>query len=663
MKSTSPNKLPSEPGVILNTNLKRKREEDYTSLVTAVTGPRTFQLSKRPFNKSAEVQNHYQQSQNHSDENQCLPVQSRNEEDSSEEVHSDSAAVRNQILSPVSLQAEFTRRATGIYDIGINSADALDTAEVITSIYSITVDAMSCCLSFLQPTEVYSVLTAPLSKMWLTTYAGQEDLWKVLCISDPFRANLIENTEEVDEGTTCFPINSDHESDRQFGQYRLLFSVFIRFTKYLGRMKEDAIKGSNSHSSADNSTLGRTRLNLCTFRGNESLQSFLLSATELASQKQARNEDMNGQTAKNVEEHQYALVKETSVIAESKEEEKKLHCTSKQRMFSHSALTERLLKTLNADYFCQPQSCAIFSVVNCMIFFADVEGMQIKCLEVLPSILHKREQRITARHTGLFEALLRAMILYPESVKLHSAAFHTLVHLARPVEGNEAMQQSLEIAGHVDSSEGFGCGTTIGESGIAVLLESMRRFIDDQNLQAMGCWAMVNIALDPAHKSMLVNSGGISVVTEAMTRHPKNAEVQFRALFALINLVISESISLKTSPRHRNLVSSCQSENLVGSLSDIAQLIVAAMRTFHNSVVILNRACLVLHNLSLEEENHEELLLTPYLYNVVEWSLANYLDDKVLQQSAGGTLIRLQSTLKSNRWLRSQFFEALHLQH
>ena len=90
----------------------------------------------------------------------------------------------------------------------------------------------------------------------------------------------------------------------------------------------------------------------------------------------------------------------------------------------------------------------------------------------------------------------------------------------------------------------FNVGTNTGRNGIAIMLDSMRRFANQEVLQAMSCWSMVNIALIPKQKTMLVKIGGISVVANAMMQHPFNAEVQFRALFALINLVIpSENLA------------------------------------------------------------------------------------------------------------------------
>ena len=47
---------------------------------------------------------------------------------------------------------------------------------------------------------------------------------------------------------------------------------------------------------------------------------------------------------------------------------------------------------------------------------------------------------------------------------------------------------------------------------------------------------------------------------------------------------------------------------------------------------------------------------------MVEWCIANYRTDQVLQQSAAGTLHRLQLTLSQNEDLRARFSESLRTQ-
>lgn len=79
------------------------------------------------------------------------------------------------------------------------------------------------------------------------------------------------------------------------------------------------------------------------------------------------------------------------------------------------------------------------------------------------------------------------------------------------------------------------------------------------------------------------------------------------------------------------------------------------MKSFCSSEAMLNRACLVLHNLSVTQDDHTALLWTPNCYQMLEWCLClgNYRTDRVLQQSASGTLHGLQVTLSNDDDLRT----------
>jgi hypothetical protein len=206
--------------------------------------------------------------------------------------------------------------------------------------------------------------------------------------------------------------------------------------------------------------------------------------------------------------------------------------------FGQSMITDRLLGPSASGLpgnLALPWSCAVYSIVNWMVSFSDVEGIQTLCLKVLPFLLEDELQRQTAQRAGLTDVVLRAMLLFPDSAQLHIAAFHTIVLLARPLGGREGMlfHSSMVLTGIFG-----GQNNTHPKSGIAIMIESMKRFEESDVLQAMSCWALVNIALAPSQKAELVKLGGIKATTNAMKRHPFSAEVQFRALFALINLVI-----------------------------------------------------------------------------------------------------------------------------
>jgi len=105
-----------------------------------------------------------------------------------------------------------------------------------------------------------------------------------------------------------------------------------------------------------------------------------------------------------------------------------------------------------------------------------------------------------------------------------------------------------------------------------------------------------------------------------------------------------------------------EKEMLNASVGQISNLVVVAMKNFCSSEAILNRACLVLHNLSLNEEYHSILIWTPNCYQMLEWCLGNYPHDLVLQQSAGGTIQRLNATLSADEELRERFTYSIRAQ-
>jgi hypothetical protein len=301
-----------------------------------------------------------------------------------------------------------------------------------------------------------------------------------------------------------------------------------------------------------------------------------------------------------------------------------------------------------------------------MVAFADVAGIQTMCLRVLPLVLEEDSERVTAQNAGLTDIILRAMVLFPDRVDLHTCAFHTLVLLARPIGGREGM---IFYRAMVNASGIFNIGSSTGKSGIAIMMDSLKRFSANEELQAMSCWSMVNIALIQSQKQVLVRLGGISAAGNAMSQHPTSPEVQFRALFALINLVIpSENLPENSSEAQEvnqqvdGVNQNSEIDMLDESVDYITHLVVVAMKRFCTNTAILNRACLVLHNLSLNPRYHEVILWTPNCYQMIEWCIENYAEDKVLQQSARGALQRLQITLSSNEALRTKFAETIRAQ-
>jgi len=549
-------------------------------------------------------------------------------------------------------------------------------------IYNIGTDVMANIMSYLEPEAVHTILGMPLSKTWRSAFTVPQDLWKVLCLSAPFHAKFDgENgghDQDIDENwfdshNLRNPVCSNLETRQLLGHYRVLFSSFIKCMRYLERIKEDVLnnrtpKGIEECRRDNIDANNRNETSSHPFNDNSNLNNFFAKAREV--KQRGHHDDVSKDdegVMKKKKARSYVGVEVISRHDRSEEAKKKGKPGVK---FGHSKLTQRLLGPVHASgvagHVNLPPSCAIYSVVNWMVAFTDVAGIQNMCLKILPNLLEDEKQRTSAQHAGLTDIVLRAMVLFPCITELHTAAFHTLVLLARPLGGKEGM---LFHRSMVNSSGIFNVGSNTGKSGIAVMLDSMKRFSSDEDLQAMGCWSMVNIALIPSQKVVLVKLGGIFVAVNALMQHPHSAEVHFRALFALINLVIpSENLPEKSAEATTiqkqvgGINETSEKDMLDESVVQIANLVVVSMKNFWSSEAILNRACLVLHNLSLNETYHRVLLWTPNCYQMLEWCIGNYRHDAVLQQSAGGTLQRLQMTLANDVDLRQKFTESIRAQ-
>jgi len=514
-------------------------------------------------------------------------------------------------------------------------------------LYDFGVDIMANILTYLEPVDTYALLSKPLSKEFRMTFNLPQDLWKVLCLSEPFYAKADEGQDSDNNSIGSYPgsKNISMGVKQRLGKYRLLYSSLIKCVLYLNRVKEDARNGrtpSGAYDSDGSGSVGSAK----NYEDNNSLLGFFANVHKMKKSNSSCSD-----------------VSSSDGQGKDEKEPKK-----NKIKYGLSKLTRNLLGPAQgsriAGNVSLPWSCAIYSVVNWMVAFTDVVGIQLMCLKVLPDLLVNEQQRTSAQHAGLTDIVLRAMVLFPDVVELHTAAFHTLVLLARPLGGKEGM---LFNSAMVNASGIFNVGSNTGKSGIAIMLDSMKRFVDDEDLMAMSCWSMVNIALIPSQKVVLVRLGGISAAVHAMLHHPKNAEVQFRALFALINLVIpSENLAENSVEAVAIQVGSINQDTEIEMLDDstaqVTNLVIVAMKNFCLSEPILNRACLVLHNLSLNEAYHRVLLLTPNLYQMLEWCIGNYRTDEVLQRSARGTLTRLQMTLSGDPTLRAQFTSALREQ-
>jgi hypothetical protein len=125
---------------------------------------------------------------------------------------------------------------------------------------------------FLEPAETLRFMTMPLCQEWRQSYTAHQDMWKTLCCEDPFSAKLnkrmtsaagYESASSSEDGSHCAQEEEDDDDDDSFctlgecndddddddennnvlGEYRLLYTSFVRCMKYLDRIQEDVQKG------------------------------------------------------------------------------------------------------------------------------------------------------------------------------------------------------------------------------------------------------------------------------------------------------------------------------------------------------------------------------------------------------------------------------------
>lgn len=127
-----------------------------------------------------------------------------------------------------------------------------------------------------------------------------------------------------------------------------------------------------------------------------------------------------------------------------------------------------------------------------------------------------------------------------------------LVLAGRPVGGTEGMVLHRLQVGD-GALKAFG---SMGE-GVSAVIACMKRHQSHAAIQAMACWSMVNLALIPDQRRLLVHQGGIQAIIKAMADHPGDSEVHFRAIFALVNLVTPDVTSESSIPTDTMKVRNC----------------------------------------------------------------------------------------------------------
>ena len=298
-------------------------------------------------------------------------------------------------------------------------------------ILTIGSDIMAHVLTFLEPPSILDVLTMPLSKEWRRNFTCQPELWRVLCLVEPFKAR-IEDDGDGDSSSSSDSFSSLHEENdnnvkKLLGRYRLLYSSFVRCMRYLSQIKDDAING-RAPSFIDYGLAGGGGIPLAAatsseqrvaqaagiatapvasagasssvvpdsvIGANKSLKSFFARARGIVEESKRKRDDLDVEESKRPRRKVRYLITLVQIspaclsiltlpyllILQRRKSGKK------QPKFGNSMLTSRILGPSDAGQpgsLSLPWSCAIYSIVNWMVAFSDVEGIQVCRLELPP---------------------------------------------------------------------------------------------------------------------------------------------------------------------------------------------------------------------------------------------------------------------------------------
>lgn len=110
-------------------------------------------------------------------------------------------------------------------------------------------DIMAHILTFLQPPEILDILTTPFSRTWQRMFTESPELWRVLCLVEPFKANVEEESPSEDDTTSdsgesfCSMEKEESLGKSSLEKYRSLYTAFVRCMRYLSQIRDDAISG------------------------------------------------------------------------------------------------------------------------------------------------------------------------------------------------------------------------------------------------------------------------------------------------------------------------------------------------------------------------------------------------------------------------------------
>lgn len=239
--------------------------------------------------------------------------------------------------------------------------------------------------------------------------------------------------------------------------------------------------------------------------------------------------------------------------------------------------------------------------------------------------------RMAFRQSAGLKVLLEVLELYVGHADIQASVCLALVTTLRPLgkaEGSNFHQNDLNVTDSESLTSLANEDEEVMGQGVALILSMMTAHRTNARVQTNGCWALVNIALDPRQKRALLAQDAVGIISEALRGHQDVASVTFRGLFALVNLVASPDVKVPL---------------------DFVELVLVAMLRFSSDETIVKLGLMTLGNYLLGQQRRQEprLDLTNVVDRLVE-IVQEYAPGHVLQEMVQKTSDRIhrQSALR-----------------
>ncbi|CAB9503325.1 ARM [Seminavis robusta] len=164
---------------------------------------------------------------------------------------------------------------------------------------------------------------------------------------------------------------------------------------------------------------------------------------------------------------------------------------------------------------------------------------------------------------------------------------------------SDFQETAFEVLTHLTEGHLLNKIAVCESGGVTAIVEAMERHLSCCSVQARGCAALENLAVDGA-QTVIVESGGISAVFAAMMEHKYDADLQACACAALGNLAYNNATA----------------KFLIAQAGGIG-FILAAIRNHDREVSVLEPAYFALQNLAHDNPDNKDMMVDCGVINAV----------------------------------------------